>query len=309
MRADRPSLTAAAVAVAREVSASSPETRAMLPPLVAGATQLWASVAHHRSLQLAPRLLSGGLVDHLRLRTAAIDAALTAAVAGAQGGRPCQQVVLLGAGLDARAYRLAALQDATVWEVDHPATQAAKLRRARAVEPRAAAVHHVAVDFAVEDLASRLAEAGLRKERATAWVWEGVTMYLPAEATRASLAAMAACSGPGSVLIMSYMVPQLLPTDWAVAATQRWFARLGEPLVGAMDPDEAAARVAAVGGVTRGDGFSDTGAREWAAAYGGSWRMSTLWHAERLLVAPLGGGRDEPAPAVLRSSAPTSEVS
>src|SRR5262245_26158833 len=60
-------------------------------------------------------------VDLLVLRALAIDAELVAAL---EAG--CRQVVILGAGFDSRAHRLDALEDARVFEVDHPATQSQK---------------------------------------------------------------------------------------------------------------------------------------------------------------------------------------
>ncbi|MFO0661821.1 MAG: class I SAM-dependent methyltransferase [Polyangiaceae bacterium] len=54
-----------------------------------------------RAAQHAIRVLSAGLVDHIALRTAAIDAAVDESVS-----RGVRQLVILGAGLDLRAYRL-----------------------------------------------------------------------------------------------------------------------------------------------------------------------------------------------------------
>ena len=76
------------------------------------------------------------------------------------GGR---QVVLLGAGYDTRALRLPELADATVLEVDHPATQGRKrsvLAKLGADSP----ARYVTWDFetrAMEDLPDVLEEAGL----------------------------------------------------------------------------------------------------------------------------------------------------
>ena len=63
--------------------------------------------------------------DIIPLRVAKVDAELGAAI---EGG--CRQLVLLGAGLDTRAYRMPSLAGIPVYEVDHPATQAYKRRKA-----------------------------------------------------------------------------------------------------------------------------------------------------------------------------------
>src|SRR5262245_17772502 len=64
-------------------------------------------------------------VDVVAQRVRAIDLELEAAVAAG-----VRQIVILGAGLDTRAFRLRALAGADVFEVDHPATQAFKQRKA-----------------------------------------------------------------------------------------------------------------------------------------------------------------------------------
>jgi methyltransferase (TIGR00027 family) len=94
------------------------------------------------------------------------------------------ELVLLGAGLDSRPYRLAdALRGVRVFEVDHPASQASKRRRLRRLlgeEP--AHVSFVAVDFANDDLDASLAAAGHKGAARTLFVWSGVSFYLPEEA-------------------------------------------------------------------------------------------------------------------------------
>src|SRR6185503_17537655 len=63
--------------------------------------------------------------DMVVLRTLVIDAHVRNALA--LGAR---QLVILGAGLDGRAYRLPELADVDVFEIDHPATQSFKRDRA-----------------------------------------------------------------------------------------------------------------------------------------------------------------------------------
>ena len=81
--------------------------RAGTPPSGAAARLAYESV----------RAAAGSMVP----RTVAIDAAIAA--------RPCPQLVVLGAGLDDRAWRMRELADVDVLEVDHPASQADKRDR------------------------------------------------------------------------------------------------------------------------------------------------------------------------------------
>ena len=108
---------------------------------------------------------SDGRLDLIALRTRALDEAWHAT--RREGAR---QLVLLGAGLDGRAFRLDDLDGVTVFEVDHPATQALKRRRARRMASSAAAHRYVAVDFERGDLEQAMRAAGLRTDIVSFWI-------------------------------------------------------------------------------------------------------------------------------------------
>src|SRR3954468_8118438 len=121
------------VAYARAVSSNEPElSRACQDPIAERIVpKPWSSVLQlaHRAPRPAQRFrdlrrASLGMIDHLALRTGLIDRSLRQALTGGT-----RQVVLLGAGLDARAHRIEELRDATVFEVDHPSTQILKIRK------------------------------------------------------------------------------------------------------------------------------------------------------------------------------------
>ena len=133
-------------------------------------------------------------------RTVLIDAAVTEAIER----RADSQVVLLGAGLDGRPWRLAALRDVTVMSVDHPASQADLRRRARGLPAAACDLRFVAVDLARGQLAPALAAGGHDPRRPTVWVWEGVIPYLARQEVADTLDALTAVSGEGSTLVAQY---------------------------------------------------------------------------------------------------------
>ena len=93
-----------------------------------------------------------------------------------------EQVVLLGAGFDTRAWRLAALGSIKVFEVDHPATARVKQQRLQAAGADLDRVTFVSVDFEVDDFEQCLRDAGFDPARRTIVVWEGVSQYLTGEA-------------------------------------------------------------------------------------------------------------------------------
>ncbi|MEU6241012.1 class I SAM-dependent methyltransferase [Streptomyces sp. NPDC047024] len=157
-------------------------------------------------------------------RTVAIDDAVRARVTG--------QLVILGAGLDTRAWRLTELAETDVWEVDHPASQEDKRARLAEAAPETAArsVRFTPVDFATDDLGAALDAAGHDPARPTVWLWEGVVPYLTRDQVRATLSALAARTAPGSTLVLNYQSPSVK------AAAGRLLTRLLGSAVTAGEP-------------------------------------------------------------------------
>lgn len=113
-------------------------------------------------------------------------------------GSGCTQVVLLAAGLDARAFRLAWPQGTRLFEVDFPEVLGFKgnvLTEQRA-EPRCERVE-VSADLR-EDWASALVGAGFDPKTPTAWLAEGLLIYLSREEASAMLTTVTDLSAPGS---------------------------------------------------------------------------------------------------------------
>jgi methyltransferase (TIGR00027 family) len=279
-----PSQTAALVAMWRALADdgftsahgfSDPVAKELLPPLWRGfyrraRTWLARASAERRAQVLAT-------VDVMPLRVLAIDAELDAAVTAG-----CRQVVILGAGLDTRAFRLPALAGCDVFEVDHPATQAYKRRRAGSLPRRARSLTYVTVDFEKDDLVARLAESGHRADVPTAWVWEGVVMYLSLEALRTSLAAIARSSAPGSRVIVNYHTPDG-PEQTAGERRLRRFllALVREPQIGLRSPETMRAEVTRAGLEVR----HDSGTAAWAERFGAGALRGGTARVARLLVA------------------------
>lgn len=152
-----------------------------------------------------------GAADILVARTVAIDEGVR--------GRDNPQLVTLGAGLDARAWRLPELADTAVYEVDHPASQRDKRDR---IGDRAAisrSLTWVPVDFATDALDVALLAAGFDRNLPTTWIWEGVVPYLTHAEVERTLGIVGDLSAPGSRLILSY------PTPRSGALLRRWGLR------------------------------------------------------------------------------------
>jgi methyltransferase (TIGR00027 family) len=90
-----------------------------------------------------------------------------------------ETVVNLGAGFDTQAYRLPALAEVPVWEVDQPDNIDAKRLRLRKVLGEVPAhVTLVSVNFDSEDLGAVLASHGYALNTKTFFILEAVTQYL-----------------------------------------------------------------------------------------------------------------------------------
>jgi methyltransferase (TIGR00027 family) len=210
--ADRPSRTSVWAAAARAVGEREPAPCAPNPDWLAekliGADEVALLGDHPLGPALSepyaeaikiPEVLGG--VRLLMARTRFIDSRLEAAASDG-----LEQLVLMGAGFDSRAYRLAALlQNAKIFEVDRPATQDVKRQRVReAIGEPPANLTYVPVDFREGTLDAALLHAGYAHQHRTFFIWEGVTMYLPADAVHETLRWVAGSAARGSSVVFDY---------------------------------------------------------------------------------------------------------
>jgi methyltransferase (TIGR00027 family) len=281
MREGRPSTTASLVAAWRSISRHAGHRlggdpiAARLVPEPLGALLRAADRAPRvaRGVQAVADLLTRGQSRHLPFRTRAIDDAI-----GEATTRGVRQLVVLGAGLDARAWRLPSLHDAVVFEVDHPSTQAYKRTRVTGLRPLAREVRFVADDFEHGTLAARLEASGHDATKPSVFVWEGVTMYLTRPAIDATLATVRgrAGVGDGSRLVATYF------DRGAIGVVKRGVMGLvsvmGEPIRSTFAPHEVA-RVLDDHALSV---VEDVGDPEWSARYLGEPQRTSI---ERLVVA------------------------
>ena len=114
-------------------------------------------------------------------------------------------VVILGAGLDTRAYGLTRQIRKPVFEVDLPVNIARKARTVRKVLGELPlSVRLVALNFERDDLLTALAEHGYRTDYRVFFIWEGVTQYLTEQAVRTTLEGLRP-TAPGSRIVFTYV--------------------------------------------------------------------------------------------------------
>jgi methyltransferase (TIGR00027 family) len=130
-----------------------------------------------------------------------------------------RQVVILAAGLDARAYRLDWPAGTTVYEIDLPKVLEYKAETLAGHGATPIADRRpVPVDLR-HDWPQALRDAGFDASRPTAWLAEGLLPFLPASAQEALFASIDTLSGSGSrVAVENFGVD----TDKRRAAEARW---------------------------------------------------------------------------------------
>jgi methyltransferase (TIGR00027 family) len=196
--------TAVMVAAARAVETEQPDALisdpyAKLLVTSAGAGVLWEALLDPEIAAKVENLdaESAAHIQHMRgyqaVRTHFFDTYFNEAV-----NDGIRQVVILASGLDSRAYRLDWPAGTTVYEIDQPQVLAYKSTTLaeNGVTPSADR-REVAIDLR-QDWPAALRAAGFDPAARTAWLAEGLLMYLPADAQDRLFTQIGELSAPGS---------------------------------------------------------------------------------------------------------------
>jgi methyltransferase (TIGR00027 family) len=184
------------VAAARASLDASGKTDEEWPPLVA-----WVDLVYSRGV----------------VRTRFIDDYLIGATAYG-----CRQIVILGAGLDTRAFRLPWTQGVDVFEVETPSVLAFKEQVLADADAATNAPPYrtrtvIEADLR-EDWAARLDASSFDRTAPTAWVAEGVLPYLTVEQAQHLLTEVTVRSAKGSRLVFEHSGKAKPKPDAAKAA-------------------------------------------------------------------------------------------
>jgi methyltransferase (TIGR00027 family) len=247
MNGTRASRTAEYMAFFRAMESVRPEGRRLFVDSLA---ELFVGPSLRRAVRAAKKPRVGALINWYADRRA--PGARTSAIARTKLideelkkslGPGVGQIVILGAGFDCRAYRLAELEGVRVFEVDHPSTLAIKLSVLRGALARIPeTVRFVEVDFNREVLPEVLERVGFEASQSTVFLWEGVSHYLTAEAVDSVLRFVASC-GAGSRIIFTYVDAGVLDGSVRFYGGERLLRdveRLGEPWRFGIVPGELA---------------------------------------------------------------------
>jgi len=185
-------VTAVGVAALRAAETERPER--LFADLFAAAFVRAAGPSDHPTVDAGRRRRGASLAAWVAVRTRFLDDLVLDACA-----RGCRQVVILGAGLDARAFRLAWPDKIRVFEIDLPEVLEFKERVVRAEGWRASCERvTVPVDLS-ENWSRPLGEQGFEAGE-VAWLAEGLLAYLSPEASDSLVIRATELSVPGSRL-------------------------------------------------------------------------------------------------------------
>jgi methyltransferase (TIGR00027 family) len=187
-------------------------------------------------LSLRERRMPGSLGSIL-CRTRYIDDVLRSSLE-----EGVDQIVILGAGFDSRAYRIPGISQVQVFEIDLPGTREFKQKRLEKVLGKVPEnLTLIGMNFDTQNLDEVLRTAGFKQGKRTLFIWEGVTQYITAEAVDDTLDFVSNGSGPGSAIVFTYVRRGIIDgTD-----QPEWFRgfasfaeKVGSPMIFGLDPDQ-----------------------------------------------------------------------
>ncbi|MCD4784568.1 MAG: SAM-dependent methyltransferase [Candidatus Eremiobacteraeota bacterium] len=146
-----------------------------------------------------------GVLGGIICRTRYIDDALQSAIKSGM-----ENIVILGAGLDSRPYRIPGINKTKVFEVDTPSVLDYKKQRIEKILGSLPShVTYVPINFNNQTLDETLEPKGLDISRPTFFIWEGVTQYITAEAIDSTLKYISKTS-PGSRAVFTYIIKSVI---------------------------------------------------------------------------------------------------
>ena len=256
MASPRVSNTALGAATCRLIEQYQPEaTRLFDDPVVQGMLSqpvpflMRLAAMRNFTVQQTDGVLAG-LYGEQICRTCYIDDAVVAALS--QG---INQLVILGAGYDTRAYRLLHLGDAAIFEVDLPKVQDDKKQKIQKFLGRLPEhMTYLPIDFDAQRLGDVFAGTAFDHSRPAVFVWEAVTQYISEEAVRQTLD-FAGKSAPGSLLAFTYVLKSVIERRSNIPGANKLmdFAARGAPFIFGLEPNGVPAFLAPFGLVVTAD--------------------------------------------------------
>lgn len=123
-----------------------------------------------------------------------------------------EQLVILGAGYDSRAYRMEGIKEQTmVFELDQPSTQAIKIQKITDIlNIKPAHVTYVPIDLFHDDMKACLRANGYDPSKRSLFILEGLTFYLSADVFDRILASIAQDASSRTGVVFDYLPPSVI---------------------------------------------------------------------------------------------------
>lgn len=125
-----------------------------------------------------------------------------------------EQFVILGAGLDTRAYNDLKQSGMSIFELDQASTQQLKRKYLQKAGADTFHVHFIEVDFAQDNWFDSLKAAGYDPNKRTIFLWEGVTLYLGESSVRKTLRTIKDNSSVGSIIVLDIYSKRFVSGDY-----------------------------------------------------------------------------------------------
>ncbi|WP_319597724.1 SAM-dependent methyltransferase [Streptomyces sp. ID01-9D] len=212
----------------------------------AARTSLWTAAARARENERPDRLFHDPFAAHLAGRTGSTLLKQFTPSDSAMAANPyipvrtrwyddfldaseLLQVVVLGAGMDTRAFRLGWPDGTVVFEIDDAALLDSKTERlASAGAPAARCDRRVVGSDLADDWSGRLLSAGYDPAVPTAWIAEGLLFYLPEALARDVVSHARRLSATGSALAADVLSARLLASPSSAESLRR-LREMGHP--------------------------------------------------------------------------------
>jgi len=192
------------------------------------------------------------------------------------------QLVILGAGYDTRAYRISALKERIkIFEIDRPET----IERKTGIITKIFGelpdnVTFVSLDLEHDNIWEKLEKSGYSRDLKTLFVLEGLLMYLPHDSVSSLFAEIVRNSYEGSLVLFDFIPQSLVDGTFdseGGSNIREYAAMTGEPFRSGFSDKE-------VGLFLSGLGFSDVNVIS-SSVYGGLYsNKSAIRHVSGLLL-------------------------
>jgi methyltransferase (TIGR00027 family) len=219
--------TALGAAVCRLIEQYQPEQKRLfddplVKDLVSGPVRVLMQMAAMRSFTIRQTdAITPGIFGAQVCRARYIDDAVQTIV---ENG--VDQLVILGAGLDTRPYRLPRIERVRVFEVDLPDAQDEKKKNLiKRLGKLPTLVTYLPVDFDTQTLDTVFSGTGYDSARPAVFIWEGVTQYLSEEQVRQTLAFVGK-SAPGSVILFTYVLRSIIDGSSKIPGADKMLQRM-----------------------------------------------------------------------------------